>query len=120
MRWGLRYRLVWAQLFTSEGFILHLQVLHASLIQEHLVDGLHLLVPDDFHVRGQLQVLSLQVLHLQLQGGDLLILQGQLGGHREHGFLKKGEVCCEGFEGKRRQVQRGGQRGMLINWVLDG
>lgn len=61
-----------------ESFILDLKLLHPALIQEHLIQHLHLLVPNDLDICGQLQVLPLEVLHLELHRGKLLVLQGQL------------------------------------------
>lgn len=72
--------LIWAHLSTFEVLILNLKLLHSALADEHLIDHLHLLVSDHFHVRGQLQVLPLQVLHLELHRGQLLILKGELRG----------------------------------------
>ena len=50
------------------------------------------LVPDDLDVSGELEVLPLEVLDLLLQGGQLLVLEGELRGQRDYRLLKERQV----------------------------
>ena len=67
-------RFVGTHLSTFQALVFTDNILHFPLIDEHLVKHLHLLIPYDFDIGGQLQILPFQMFDFHLHGCQLLIL----------------------------------------------